>query len=78
MTLIDELRAASNGGGGGCSVCSWIDTQPNPNEWDAVMATDKSDIAHSVITRKMQSLGFSRKSYTPVAHHRRDRHRVAS
>lgn len=77
MSLIDELRAASTGTGGGCSVCAWIDERPDAEEWDAVMATHKSDIGHATIGRKMRSLGYLKRSDKPIERHRSERHRDA-
>ena len=78
MSLLDELRSETTGTSGGCSVCHFITQQPNPDEWDAAFAVDKSDIPHSVIGRKMRSLGFPKRSDKPVETHRRERHRVPS
>lgn len=75
QSLLDQLRSASVRKGT-CSVCEWIEGQPNADEWDAAMATPWQDINTSAIHRKMTSLGFTR-GPNMVSVHRTKGHRGA-
>ena len=74
-SLLDQLRSESVRKGT-CSVCEWIEAQPNAAEWDAIMATPHQEINSAVIHRRLQSMGFTRQSKA-VQDHRSKRHRGA-
>ena len=74
-SLLDQLRSESLRKGT-CSVCEWIEAQPNADEWDAAMATPWQDINSSAIHRRMVSMGYQRGSKS-VGDHRSKGHRGA-
>ena len=74
-SLLDQLRSESVRKGT-CSVCEWVEAQPNSDEWDAAMRTPWQDINSSVIHRHMLAKGFTRGSKA-VQDHRTKGHRGA-
>lgn len=74
VSLLDQLRAESVRRGT-CSVCEWVEAQPNAAEWDAIMAVPWRDINSVVIHNHIQPLGFSKESKA-IQTHRSKGHRV--
>ena len=56
-----------------CSVCTWLQTQPNAAIWDKAFRDEQ--IRPAAIFRKMKTLGFT-KTKAPVENHRRAGHRA--
>lgn len=62
---------------GTCSVCDWIETQDNSDEWDGVMALPWQQANSKAIHRAMAKRGFARGAKT-IEDHRTKGHRVSA
>lgn len=62
---------------GTCSVCDWIETQDNSDEWDGVMALPWQQANSKAIHRAMAKRGFPRGAKT-IEDHRTKGHRVSA
>lgn len=56
----------------GCSVCEWIPTRPDDEDWAAIME-DRS-LGHAAIYRAMKRRGYERISSKAIEAHRNDGH----
>lgn len=72
MNLRDEIAADTAYRPMGCSVCEWLATRPESEEWPAIMAD--SALGHEAIYRAMKKRGYPRASSKPVVAHRNHGH----
>jgi len=73
-SLLDEVVTDSRRRGS-CSVCDWITTRDDADEWDAVMALPLQQANNKAIWRAMTKRGYQRGDKT-IEDHRRKGHRV--
>ncbi len=69
-TLLDELRADSKPIPKGCTVCAFIEAQPNKASWDA--AFHDAHISRAAIWRRMKKLGYEHAEGRLGLHSRED------
>lgn len=62
---------------GTCSVCDWIESQDNPDEWDGIMALPWQQANSKAIHRAMVKRGYPRGAKT-IEDHRTKSHRVSA
>lgn len=75
-SLLEEVRADS-ARKGSCSVCEWIASRPDADEWDAVMNLPWQEVNAKALHRAMVRRGFD-KGDKPVQDHRQKGHRVGA
>lgn len=75
LNLDAEAEALENYHRSVCSVCSFIEAQPegHQDEWDRVMRGPRK---HATVFRLLKSRGFTVRTDGPVANHRNGGHRL--
>jgi hypothetical protein len=70
---LDAMAAElERGPGTACTVCVFIEDQPDPAQWDALLAGRRSSTA---VLGVLQRFGYSCKTNEPVKRHRQTGHR---
>ena len=75
-SILDEVVEDSRRRGT-CSVCDWIESQDNSDEWDGVMALPWQQANSKAVHRAMVKRGY-RKGDKTVEDHRKKGHRVSA
>ena len=73
--LLDEITADSRRKGS-CSVCQWLETRDDADEWDAVIALPWQQANNRAVWRAMVKRGFDAGDKT-IEYHRKRGHRVS-
>lgn len=55
-----------------CSVCAFIESQPEPGAWDALMAGPRTAVG---VLGALRACGFAGEKKNTVENHRREHHR---